>query len=179
VKVDAPPASSNVSILQAALDGRYSDASAFSSEPSPRAPASVSTAAGHSAGVTSPLLLGVKAGALPASSNVPLLQASLDACAPRGKGKAPPSALPGGLCDLLLKNTAPGSHLESTYCEENFGAHEYVAFIAREILFELIHMCVNLSRFRAVVADRDGHFFGSPLGPRQGAPHQCSEHGST
>jgi hypothetical protein len=133
VKVCAPPASSNIAILRAALDGRSSAASAFSSELSPRAPAPVSTAAGHAAGATAPLLLGVKAGALPALSNAPLLHAALDARAPRGKGKAPPPALPGGFCYTFLKNAAPVSHLELTYREDNFCAHENVAFIAHEI----------------------------------------------
>jgi hypothetical protein len=95
VKVGAPPASSNATLFKGALDGRNFDASTFSSEQSPRAPAPVSTAADHAAGGTPPSL-GVKVSAPPATSNVSLLQAALDARALRGKGKAPPSVLPGG-----------------------------------------------------------------------------------
>jgi hypothetical protein len=93
----------------------------------------VSTAAALATGATPLFLLGVNVGAPPASSNVSLLQAALDALASRGKRKAPPPALSVGFCVLLLMNAVTCSHLESAYREDRLGAHEFAAFLTHEI----------------------------------------------
>jgi hypothetical protein len=138
----------------------------------------VLTAASHAAGTTPPLLLGVKADAPPVSSIVSLLQAALNARGPRGKGKASLRASLGGFCDLPLKNAAPGSYLESTYREGHFSAHEFFAFLVHEIPCALLYIGAKLGFEPSSPSEMDT-FFGSPHGPRQGAPRQSSERGST
>jgi hypothetical protein len=108
VEVDAPPASSNVSLLQAALDWRKSTSSAISSEPSLR-PGPGFDCSSPRSGRHSPSPPRSEGRCSPSFVELFVFTSGLgrfykrpSALALRGKGKAPPPALPGGFCGPRL-----------------------------------------------------------------------------
>jgi hypothetical protein len=114
---DAPPTSSNVALLQAALNGRNVTASAFSSERSPRAPDTESTVSGHAAGAKPPSPPRIEGRCSPSSVvRFDFTSGPRRSRTPReGKGFSP--GVTRKILRLPLKNAASGSYLESTYRE--------------------------------------------------------------